>query len=188
MRAFVALLAVAFPRRPPPSRASPCSPARTPSKSSSRRRCRRSSTTARRMSSSRGRSPIPPASSCPWPCSVRGITRRATDVCEFPPLRVQFTRRPPGQLAFRRAEQAQARHPLPQRRVVPAICAARIFRLQNVQCADPAQLPRAAGERRLPRRRRAADRLPRRLFHRGFGRRREAQRHAARPTRPTASR
>jgi hypothetical protein len=31
----------------------------------------------------------------PVALSVRGITRRATDVCDFPPLRVQFTAAPP---------------------------------------------------------------------------------------------
>jgi len=36
----------------------------------------------------------------PVALSVRGITRRATDVCQFPPLRVQFTAAPPAVSLF----------------------------------------------------------------------------------------
>ena len=55
--------------------------------------------------------------------------------------------------------------------------AARIFRLPAVQSADAAELPRAARERRLCRRRRPAVYFARRFFPRGFRRRRQAQRH-----------
>ena len=37
----------------------------------------------------------PTGQALPIALSVRGITRRAADVCEFPPLRVQFTSPPP---------------------------------------------------------------------------------------------
>jgi len=37
----------------------------------------------------------PGGQSLPISLSVRGITRRASDVCQFPPLRVQFTAAPP---------------------------------------------------------------------------------------------
>ena len=58
----------------------------------------------------------------------------------------------------------------------PAICAARICGLPDVQSADAAELPRAARERRLSGCERPADRFARRLLHRGSRRRRPAQR------------
>ena len=36
----------------------------------------------------------------PVALNVRGITRRASDVCQFPPLRVQFTTAPPPSSIF----------------------------------------------------------------------------------------
>ena len=52
-------------------------------------------------------------------------------------------------LAVRRPEAAQAGHALPGGRFVPAISAARIFRLPAVQSADAGQPPGAAGDDRL---------------------------------------
>lgn len=55
---------------------------------------------------SRSESPQPGSlavsGSAPMPITLnaRGITRRAADVCQFPPLRVQFTSPPPGQSVF----------------------------------------------------------------------------------------
>jgi hypothetical protein len=42
----------------------------------------------------------PGGQSLPVTLGVRGITRRATDVCDFPPLRVQFTAPPPATSLF----------------------------------------------------------------------------------------
>ncbi|HEY4071248.1 MAG TPA: hypothetical protein VGM04_06810 [Sphingomicrobium sp.] len=42
----------------------------------------------------------PAGQALPVAISVRGITRRATDVCDFPPLRVQFTSAPPASSPF----------------------------------------------------------------------------------------
>lgn len=42
----------------------------------------------------------PAGQQLPVALSVRGITRRATDVCQFPPLRVQFTAAPPANSLF----------------------------------------------------------------------------------------
>ena len=43
----------------------------------------------------------PNGQALPVALSVRGITRRATDVCDFPPLRVQFTTPPPATSLFK---------------------------------------------------------------------------------------
>jgi hypothetical protein len=42
----------------------------------------------------------PNGQALPVSLSVRGITRRSTDVCDFPPLRVQFTSAPPATSLF----------------------------------------------------------------------------------------
>ncbi|HEY7005559.1 MAG TPA: hypothetical protein VH392_03670 [Sphingomicrobium sp.] len=42
----------------------------------------------------------PAGQALPVALSVRGITRRASDVCDFPPLRVQFTSAPPASSQF----------------------------------------------------------------------------------------
>jgi hypothetical protein len=42
----------------------------------------------------------PSGQSLPISLNARGITRRATDVCDFPPLRVRFTRGPPATSLF----------------------------------------------------------------------------------------
>jgi hypothetical protein len=42
----------------------------------------------------------PSGQALPVALSVRGITRRSTDVCDFPPLRVQFTAAPPAASLF----------------------------------------------------------------------------------------
>ena len=42
----------------------------------------------------------PNGQSLPIALSVRGITRRSTDICDFPPLRVQFTSPPPATSMF----------------------------------------------------------------------------------------
>ncbi|MGE5562821.1 MAG: hypothetical protein ACM3ZV_05855 [Bacillota bacterium] len=42
----------------------------------------------------------PSGNALPIALSVRGITRRSTDVCDFPPLRVQFTSPPPAASPF----------------------------------------------------------------------------------------
>lgn len=42
----------------------------------------------------------PSGQALPVALSVRGITRRSTDVCDFPPLRVQFTAAPPTSSLF----------------------------------------------------------------------------------------
>lgn len=43
----------------------------------------------------------PNGQALPVALSVRGITRRSTDVCDFPPLRVQFTTAPPPTSLFK---------------------------------------------------------------------------------------
>ena len=43
----------------------------------------------------------PNGQALPVALSVRGITRRGTDVCDFPPLRVQFTTAPPATSLFK---------------------------------------------------------------------------------------
>jgi hypothetical protein len=42
----------------------------------------------------------PGGQSLPVALSLRGITRRASDICQFPPLRVQFTAAPPASSLF----------------------------------------------------------------------------------------
>ena len=90
--------------------------------------------------------------------SARGITRRKSDVCQFPPLRVEFAAAARGDLAVPRPKAAEAGHPLPAIGRIPAACAARICRLPLVQPADAGELPRAAGAGRLCRSRAASRR------------------------------
>ena len=73
-------------------------------------------------------------------------------MCDFPPLRVQFTAPPPATSLFAGQKKLKLVTHCRNSAVVPAICAARIFRLPDVQCAHPAQLPRAARQHRLSRR------------------------------------
>ena len=55
---------------------------------------------------SRSSSPVqgtltdPAGNALPVALSVRGITRRSSDICDFPPLRVQFTAAPPANSLF----------------------------------------------------------------------------------------
>ena len=68
----------------------------------------------------------------PITLALRGITRRTSEICDFPPLRVEF-RAASCHLAFRWPEAAEARHALPGQFDLPAICAPRICRLPDVQ-------------------------------------------------------
>ena len=89
-----------------------------------------------------------------------------------------------GRLAVRRPEAAEARHPLPAARAGSSKCAARIFRLPDVQSADPAQLPRAARQHRLSSTTSGRPIVSRvGFFLEDLERRRQAQRHDATRTR-----
>ena len=94
----------------------------------------------------------PSGQSLPISLALRGITRRTSDILRLPAAAGRLHRAAAAGFAVRRAEEAEARHPLPQFGVVPAICAARICSLPNVQSADSDELPGAAREHRLSRR------------------------------------
>ena len=84
------------------------------------------------------------AETLPIRLSPRGITRLRKDICEFPPLRVDFTGAPPPTSLFAGQKRLKlVTHCRPAD--FPAICAARICDLPAVQPAHPEQLPGALG-------------------------------------------
>ena len=170
----------------PRSRRSRCSPPPTRSTSTSRRRCRLSSRNRAEVASPghADRSERPAASRSP--SASRGITRATRDICDFPPLRVEFTRRPAGDSLFAGQRKLKLVTHCRNDAVVPAICAARICRLPPVQCAHSAQLPRPARERQLSRRRRPADRLRASAISSRTSATSPSATGRRRPTRPTA--
>ena len=89
------------------------------------------------------------ADTLPVQLSLRGITRRKRDICQFPPLRVDVQPDPAGDVFVRRAAQVEAGHALPPGAGLPAICADGICHLPAVQPADSAQHPGAVGADRL---------------------------------------
>ena len=109
----------------------------------------------------------------PITLTPRGITRKTSDICDFPPLRVELTSAGTPGLAVRSSEQAEARHPLQatadfQQKVLLEYSAYRLFNL-----ITPLQLPGAPRQYRLSRRQRPSLCFARRLLHRGFQRRRQ---------------
>ena len=116
----------------------------------------------------------PNGQALPVALSVRGITRRSTDVCDFPPLRVQFTTAPPptslfkGQKKLKLVTHCKSSIAFQQKVLLEYSV------YQNVQSADSAQLPRAPREHRLSRSRWPSDRLAHWLFPRGPQRRRRS--------------